>query len=151
MNNSSYEQHGNQERMKYYRIHEKEIAWATGKPRGVFVAVWKLLEQGLFTEAEKETYYKNKAYFERILPIPPFYDTGNPDKAITWYKNTSEGNEVARKMSFYFDMANKYGLTLYKTSVSKVPGAVIYEDDFQIAVINSKHEGDEFTVERFTL
>ncbi len=54
-------------------------------------------------------------------------------------------------MSFYFDMANKYGLTLYKTSVSKVPGEVVYEDDFQIAAINSKHEGDEFTVERFTL
>jgi len=136
--------------VKYYRIHEEEIAWATGKPRGVFVAVWKLLEKGLFTEDEKATYYDNKRHFEEILPVPPFYESGNTEKAITWYKSSPEGNDISGRMTFYFAMAKKYGLDLFKTSTTEVPGDVIYEDEFQIAVVNSKHEGNGFVVEPFT-
>ena len=135
--------------MKYYRIHEKEIAWATKKPRGVFVAVWKLLERGLFTEAEKVAYAQNKAWFEKNLPVPPFYDDGNPQQAITWYKNTAQGNGIAEKMYFYFEMAKKYDLALFRTETSHLPGEVIYEDDFQIAVVNSRHEGEAFNVSPF--
>ncbi len=136
--------------MKYYRIHEKDVAWATGKPRGVFVAIWKLLEKGLLSDAEEATYYENKKYFEEVLPVPPFYDEGNPEKAITWYKNNSSGNAISEKMNFYFEMAKKYDLELFKTSTDSVPGEVIYEDEFQIAVISSIHEGEGFVVEPFT-
>jgi hypothetical protein len=136
--------------MKYYRIHEEEIAWATGKPRGIFVAVWKLLERGLFTKEEETAYYENKRHFEAILPVPPFYESGNTEKAITWYKNNSDGNDISGRMTFYFEMAKKYGLELFKTSATDIPGEVIYEDDFQIAVINSKHDGEGFVVEPFT-
>ena len=41
-------------------------------------------------------------------------------------------------MTFYRAMAAKYGLKLYKSECSEVPGQVIYEDDFQIAVINTR-------------
>ncbi len=33
-------------------------------------------------------------------------------------------------------MAKKYGLKLYISKCSEVPGEIIYEDDFQIAVKN---------------
>lgn len=136
--------------MKYYRIHEKDIAWATGKPRGVFVAIWKLVEKGLFSKVEEATYYQNKQHFEEALPVPPFYVDGNPQKAITWYKNNLSGNAISGKMGFYFEMANKYDLELFKTTTDSIPGELIYEDEFQIAVINSKHEGEGFVVEPFT-
>lgn len=34
-------------------------------------------------------------------------------------------------------MAAKYGLQLYKTECDQIPGEIIYEDDFQIAVKNT--------------
>ena len=136
--------------MNYFRVHELDVAFATGQPRGIFVAIWKLLEKGLFTEEEEATYYENKKYFELNLPVPPFYESDNPEKAITWYKNNPSGNGVCRKMGFYFEMAHKYNLELYKTSVADLPGEVIYEDEFQIAVVNSRHGGDGFVVEPFS-
>lgn len=41
-------------------------------------------------------------------------------------------------MDFYRAMAKKYGLKLYMSECSELPGEVIYEDDFQIAVIDLK-------------
>ena len=41
-------------------------------------------------------------------------------------------------MTFYREMAKKYGLKLYMSKCSEVPGEIIYEDDFQIAVKNLK-------------
>jgi hypothetical protein len=37
-------------------------------------------------------------------------------------------------------MAKKYGVQLYKTQTEEIPGDVIYEDDFQIAVKNTKKD-----------
>ena len=39
-------------------------------------------------------------------------------------------------MTFYRELAQKYGVQLYKTQTEEIPGEVIYEDDFQIAVKN---------------
>jgi hypothetical protein len=35
-------------------------------------------------------------------------------------------------------MAKKYGVQLYKSEVDEIPGEVIYEDEFQIAVKNQR-------------
>lgn len=124
--------------MKYYRVHTAENAWATKQPRGIFTAVWKLVEAKTVTEEEEQEYYKNKAYFEEVLPVPPFYEQGNPDGAVTWFKDNESGNDIYRQMTFYREMAAKYGVQLYKTETEEIPGEVIYEDDFQIGVKNQK-------------
>ncbi|MCQ2458046.1 MAG: hypothetical protein MJ142_04850 [Clostridia bacterium] len=120
--------------MKYYRVHTADIAWITQQPRGIFTTVWKLVDAGLLTESETAEYRKQRAYFESVLPVPPFYEQGNPEKAVTWFKNTEEGNHIWEQMAFYRDMAAKYGVQLYITETDMLPGTVIYEDDYQIAV-----------------
>ncbi|MBR3549728.1 MAG: hypothetical protein IKN90_06580, partial [Treponema sp.] len=47
-----------------------------------------------------------------------------------------QGNDIYAQMDFYRAMAKKYGLKLYISKCSEVPGEIIYEDDFQIAVKN---------------
>lgn len=133
--------------MTYFRVHTADIAYLTGQPRGIFTAIWKLVEAKLLTKDEEAEYYKNKAYFEEILPVPPFYEQGNPDHAITWFKDTPQGNDVYNQMTFYREMAKKYGVQLYKTETEEIPGTIIYEDDFQIAVINQKENLNCKTVE----
>lgn len=92
-------------------------------------------------QEEIAEYWKNREYFEKVLPVPPYYENGNPDHAITWFKDTPQGNDIYRQMDFYRGMAKKYGLELFCSECDFVPGEIIYEDEFQIAVKNSISEG----------
>ena len=124
--------------MTYFRVHSADIAYKTQQPRGLFVAIWNLVDSKKLTEEETAEYWKNREYFEKVLPVPPFYENGNPDHAVTWFKDTPQGNDIFRQMTFYRQMAKKYGLKLYISKCEELPGEVIYEDDFQIAVKNQK-------------
>ena len=77
--------------MKYFRVHEADIAYITQQPRGIFTVVGKLVDNKVTTEEEAAEYWKNREYFERVLPVPPFYEQGNPDRAVTWFKDTEDG------------------------------------------------------------
>ena len=124
--------------MKYYRIHIADIAYLTKQPRGIFTAVWKLVEDKTMNEEEIKEYRKNREYFEEVLPVPPYYEQGNPDGAITWFKDNEKGNDIYKQMTFYRAMAKKYGVQLYKSEVDEIPGEVIYEDELKIAVKNQR-------------
>ena len=75
------------------------------------------------------------------MTVPPFYKNDNPEKAITWFKDTPEGNDIYKQMTFYRDMAKKYNLELYMSECDFAPGEIIYEDSFQIAVKNCVRGG----------
>lgn len=126
--------------MKYFRVHTKDIAYITQQPRGIFTAIGKMVDLKILTIEEEKEYWKNREYFEEVLPVPPFYDQGNLDKATTWFKDNEKGNGIYRQMDFYRSMAAKYGLELYRSECEQLPGDVIYEDDFQIAIINTRQE-----------
>lgn len=124
--------------MTYFRIHTSDIAYITQQPRGIFTAIGKLVDAKTLTDEETSEYWRNREYFEKVLPVPDFYEKGNPDRAVTWFKDTPQGNGIYREMVFYRAMARKYGLKLYVSRCNGLPGEVIYEDDFQIAVKNQK-------------
>ena len=86
--------------MRYYRVHTADQAWLTKQPRGIFTTVGKLVDAGVLSEAETEEYWNNRRYFEDVLPVPPFYDQGNPDGAVTWFKDTAEGNRIWEEMTW---------------------------------------------------
>ena len=126
--------------MRYYRVHTADQAYLTKQPRGIFTTVGKLVDAGVLSETETEEYWNNRRYFEDVLPVPPFYDQGNPDGAITWFKDTPEGNRIWEEMTFYRNMAAKYGVQLYLSECTDIPGEIIYEDNFQIAVKNPRND-----------
>jgi len=100
--------------------------------------VGKLVDNKVTTEEEAAEYWKNREYFERVLPVPPFYEQGNPDRAVTWFKDTTEGKSIYEEMTFYREIAAKYGVQLYLSECDELPGEVIYEDEYQIAIKNPK-------------
>ncbi len=128
--------------MKYYRVHTADMAWATKQPRGIFTAIAKLVDAGTMSEEEIAEYWRNREYFEEILPVPPYYADGNPDGAITWFKDTPEGNRVWEEMTFYREMGAKYGLQFYVSECTEIPGEVVYEDEFQVAVKNQRGDAE---------
>ncbi len=123
--------------MKYFRVHTADIAYITQQPRGIFTAVGKLVDAKTLTEEETADYWKNREYFEKVLPVPPFYETGNKEKATTWFKDTPQGMDIWQQMDFYRAMCKKYGLKLFRSETEELPGQIIYEDAFQIAVVNT--------------
>ena len=86
------------------------------------------------TEEETAEYWRQREYFEKVLPVPPFYKEGNPEKAVTWFKDTEQGRDIWKQLAFYRRMCSKYGIKIYKSETKEIPGKIIYEDDFQIAV-----------------
>lgn len=124
--------------MKYFRVHTSDIAYITQQPRGIFTAVWKLVEEKILTEEETAEYWKNREYFEKVLPVPPFYESGNKERATTWFKDTPQGQDIWKQMDFYRAMCKKCGTKLYRSETEDLPGQVIYEDDFQIAVVDTR-------------
>lgn len=49
---------------------------------------------------------------------------------------TAIGKRIYAEMTFYREMAKKYEIQLYMSECEDVPGDIIYEDEFQIAIKN---------------
>lgn len=125
--------------MEFVRFHSPAISPYTGEPYGFFVAVWHLIRDGRTDEAETALYWEHRSWFEANLPIPPFYAEGNPVRAVTWFKEGRLTEDMSSRLCFYFDLARKYGIEIV-TSRSASPGAVLYEDEFQVAVAGRGRE-----------
>ena len=135
--------------MKYFRIHSNEQAYRTKQPMGLFVSIWTLVDKRIMSEDEIAEYWIQRKWFEENLPVPPFYDDGNSIKAITWYKNTDKGNSMFKRMNFYLDMAIKYNMALSVSECAAEPGRIIYEDDYQIGVVDCITDSRIMTKEYF--
>ncbi len=86
----------------YVRYHVSYCSPVTGQPVGLFVAVWHLVERKTLTEAEVKEYWEMRQRSEQILPIPPFYADGNPQGAVTWFKDTPAVRRLLANFDFYF-------------------------------------------------
>jgi hypothetical protein len=119
--------------MAFVRYHKAACSPYTGEPYGIFVAVWHLVRDGLTSEEETGRYWELREWFEAHLPVPPFHAAGNPDRAVTWFKEAALTEEMRDRLGFYFDLARKHGIEITTTRSASL-GVVFYEDDFQVAV-----------------
>lgn len=119
--------------MMYYRILVHYSSPKTGKPVGVFGAMYHLTKAGWLTADEGMVYEEIKAWFEDHLPNPPYYDDGNSIGAVTWFKSTSR--EMMDRLDPLIAILTKYGVTV-STAESVSPGVIVYEDASQVGVID---------------
>lgn len=56
-------------------------------------------------EDETKEYWKKQVF--KKLPLTLFYKTSSTWKAIIWFKDTPEENEIYKQMTFYKDMVKK--------------------------------------------
>jgi hypothetical protein len=117
---------------KYVRIQSREMAYLTGKPAGIFTAVYRLQRMGKLTPEEEEIYHEiDQVWFQKHLPNPPFYDDDKPGKPITWFKTATTGH-MLDKLAPLMAMLDKYSVA-YDVVYTNAPGEVVYEDEFQVA------------------
>ena len=119
--------------MEYFRIHVT-YSGKTGKPVGIFGACHHLKRAGRLTPEEVKLFEDTDAWYIQALPEPPFYRDGNPQKAITWFKDTEEVRRLVEHLNPLIDLLRKCGVD-HKISRTSSPGEIIYEDSYQVAVV----------------
>lgn len=121
---------------KYIRIQGRETAYRTGKPVGVFILNWRRIRDGIYSKEDAELYDRTHKWFLENLPEPPFYgdNNDNPQGAITYFK--TEGFELMReKVEILMELLDKYKVP-YDIVYTDYVGKIIYEDEYQVAVID---------------
>ncbi|MDE7288375.1 MAG: hypothetical protein K2N71_02570 [Oscillospiraceae bacterium] len=123
-------------KFKYMRIQGREIAYRTQKPVGVFILNWRRIRDGVYSKEDAELYDRTHKWFLENLPQPPFYgnDNENPDGAVTWFK-TKNAEDMLEHIEPLLGLLEKYNIP-YDVVYTDTPGKIIYEDDFQVGVID---------------
>ena len=123
-------------KFKYMRIQGREGAYRTQKPVGVFILNWRRIRDGIYSKEDAEIYDSAHKWFLENLPEPPFYgnDNENPDGAVTWFK-TENADGMLEHIEPLLGLLEKYGIP-YDVVYTDTPGKIIYEDDFQVGVID---------------
>jgi len=116
----------------YYRIHVHYASPTTGQPVGVFAAMHHLKRAGRLTVEEEALFTTINNWFKQCLPNPPFYQDGNSIGAVTWFKETAL--DMMRELEPLIAILRKYGVQV-SVAEHQEPGRVIYEDDYQVGVI----------------
>jgi ribosomal protein S18 acetylase RimI-like enzyme len=119
--------------MTYVRFEMRFNALWTQKPCGMFAAFHKLRDGGIISDEDWRTFTEMDRWFIDNLPMPPFTSDGNPQKAITWFKGSS--TEMIARAKPIAAMLSNYGIDVH-IATSTNPGRIIYEDEWQVGVID---------------
>lgn len=86
-------------------------------------------------QSDSKLYLETKEWFIQNLPNPPFYDDNNSINAVTLFKDGNKAPEMITHLEPFFNIANKYNVEIIKSISKKLPGLLIYEDEYQIGII----------------
>ena len=122
--------------MSYVRI-QVRYCGRTGKPVGIFCACHHLRRRGVLPAEDDALFQQVEDWFIEHLPQPAFYQDGNPDKAITWFK--AEAVDMLERLGPLRTLLDKHGVR-YDIVRTDDPGRIIYEDPWQVAVVGDNEE-----------
>lgn len=120
------------ERSRFERVHT-DYNGRLGLPVGVFVAVDHLRRAGRLTPDDEALWLAIDDWFVAHLPEPPQYADGNSLGVITWFK-TPVPALMQRRVDVATGLLSKYGVA-WSVSASQDPGEIVYEDEYQVAVV----------------
>lgn len=123
---------------KYMRIQGREIAYRTQKPVGIFILNWRRVRDSIYSAEDAAIYEETHKWFLENLPEPPFYGNNNenPQGAVTWFK-TDSSSEMLEHIQPLIDLLEKYNVP-YDIVYSNFVGKIIYEDEYQVGVIDEQ-------------
>lgn len=96
---------------------------------GLFVAAYRLRDQGDIAKYEREELRSHLQWFSGNLPVPTVLAERGNEGAISWFK--SQSKECISRVWSVVHILKENGIVITKITTDN-PGYVIYEDDFQI-------------------
>jgi len=103
---------------------------------GIFTEARILRDDGAFVPHELAQLEETFDWFNRELPCPPFASERWPREAASWFKDGAQ-TAIARMWTIVHLLEEHDVPT--RVLRSKSPGKVLYEDDWQVVVLEWKH------------
>ncbi len=99
---------------------------------GLITEARLLRDKDLLTNYERAQLEDIYEWFNNNLPCPPYSSSRWSRQAVSWFKDTAK--EPIQQMRELSVLLESHGL-LVRTLRSKNPGKVLYEDEYQVVVI----------------
>lgn len=118
----------------FMRIQGRDLSYRTQKPVGIFSLGWRLIRNEIFSEDEKRLFVSIDQWFKDNLPEPPIYSDENSIGAITYFK-VDNTDHMFEKLKPIMDLFRKHNVA-FDIVYTDFIGNIIYEDEYQVAVID---------------
>lgn len=115
----------------YMRIQGREESWITKYPKGIFGMCWRLIMDRVMDKEDEEVFRGIDQWFKDNLPEPE--PCKNGEKVITFFK-TESTEEMQDKIRPAMEILDKYEHP-YDVVYTNYVGTVVYEDEWQVAVL----------------
>lgn len=115
---------------KYIRIEGNIVAADTGRAKGVFAMISKLLLSGEMEKGDADLMKEIDAWFECELPFPP--QCGQGDPVVCFFK-TENSDMMMKMIKPQLWLLEKYNIPYYVIYTNN-PGEILYEDEYQVVV-----------------
>lgn len=118
-------------RFKYVRIQGQELAENTMYAKGIFSMCWGLIQEDVMDEEDSLLYKEIDDWFANELPWPP--QCKNQEKVICFFK-TENSQEMLNMILPAMWLLERYNHPFYLVYTNTLPGEIVYEDKYQVAV-----------------
>ena len=118
-------------RFKYVRIQGQELAENTMFARGVFSMCWDMIQNDIMDSDDAALFKEIDDWFANVLPWPP--QCMNQEKVICFFK-TENSKEMLNMIIPAMWLLERYNHPFYLVYTNTLPGEIVYEDQFQVAV-----------------
>ncbi|MCR5308232.1 MAG: hypothetical protein K6E24_04480 [bacterium] len=118
-------------RFKYVRIQGQELAKNTMYARGIFSMCWDMVHNDLMEEEDALLFREIDDWFAHELPWPP--QCKNQEKVICFFK-TENSKEMLNMIQPAMWLLERYNHPFYLVYTNTLPGKIVYEDKYQVAV-----------------
>ena len=116
---------------KYLRIQGIELAENTMYAKGIFSMCWQLIQNDVMDEEDAGLFREIDSWFAENLPWPP--QCRNREKVVCFFK--TEGTEEMMKMIRpALWLLERYHHPYFLVYTNTLPGEIVYEDRYQVAV-----------------
>lgn len=115
---------------RYMRIQGRENSYVTQYPKGIFSMCWRLIQDGVMSKEDEDTFCEIDRWFKENLPEPE--PCKNANKVITFFK-TETTQKMQQMIAPAMQLLDKYNHA-YDVVYTNFVGEIVYEDKWQVAV-----------------
>jgi hypothetical protein len=116
---------------KYVRIQGQELAENTMFARGIFSMCWDMVQNEIMDADDAALFKEIDDWFANELPWPP--QCKNQEKVICFFK-TENSKEMLNMIQPAMWLLERYNHPFYLVYTNMLPGEIVYEDKYQVAV-----------------
>ena len=118
-------------KFKYLRIQGQEVYENTMYAAGVFSMCWSLVQNDVMEEEDADLFKEIDSWFADVLPFPP--QCKNQEKVVCFFK-TENTVEMIKMIKPALWLLEKYHHPYSVVFTNSLPGEIVYEDQYQVAV-----------------